>query len=46
MQQTLTADPYLVPLHGLTIEPHTSTSHPKPHTQLLPLFSLTKTVIK
>ncbi|KLT43057.1 hypothetical protein CC85DRAFT_284814 [Cutaneotrichosporon oleaginosum] len=37
------ANPYLAPLHGLTIEPHEPDSHPRPHTQLLPLFSLAKT---
>jgi len=39
-------DPYIVPLHGLSIEPHGHNSHPRPHTQLLPLFSLAKTAIK
>ncbi|ORX37296.1 glycosyl transferase family 90-domain-containing protein [Kockovaella imperatae] len=38
-------NPYLVPLHGLTIEHHAATSHPRPHTHLLPLFSLAKTSI-
>lgn len=38
-------NPYLVPLHGLTIEAHEPNSHPRPHTQLLPLFSLAKTSI-
>jgi hypothetical protein len=42
----LTVDPYQVPLHGLTLEPHGHDSHPRPHTQLLPLFSLAKTSIK
>jgi hypothetical protein len=37
------ANPYLAPLHGLTLEPHEPDSHPRPHTQLLPLFSLAKT---
>ncbi|GMK57357.1 hypothetical protein CspeluHIS016_0401910 [Cutaneotrichosporon spelunceum] len=37
------ANPYLAPLHGLTIEPHEPDSQPRPHTQLLPLFSLAKT---
>lgn len=41
----LCQNPYLVPLHGLTIEPHTPDSHPRPHTRLLPLFSLAKTSI-
>ncbi|KAK4685681.1 hypothetical protein P7C73_g4466, partial [Tremellales sp. Uapishka_1] len=41
----LCQNPYLVPLHGLTLEPHTPESHPRPHTQLLPLFSLAKTSI-
>lgn len=41
----LCQNPYLVPLHGLTIEPHTPASHPRPHTRLLPLFSLAKTSI-
>lgn len=36
-------NPYLAPLHGLTLEPHEPDSHPRPHTQLLPLFSLAKT---
>lgn len=39
-------DPYVVPLHGLSIEPHGHNSHPRLHTQLLPLFSLAKTAIK
>ncbi|WVW84823.1 hypothetical protein I302_106858 [Kwoniella bestiolae CBS 10118] len=38
-------NPYLIPLHGLTLEPHGHDSLPKPHTQLLPLFSLAKTSI-
>ncbi|EIW73449.1 hypothetical protein TREMEDRAFT_42362 [Tremella mesenterica DSM 1558] len=38
-------NPYLIPLHGLTIETHDRDSHPRPHTQLLPLFSLAKTSI-
>lgn len=42
----LIVDPYIVPAHGLTIEPHIKSSHPRPHTQLLPLFSLAKTSIK
>ncbi|BEI86445.1 hypothetical protein CcaverHIS002_0607320 [Cutaneotrichosporon cavernicola] len=37
------ANPYLAPLHGLTIEPHEPDSYPRPHTQVLPLFSLAKT---
>ncbi|AAW42848.2 CAP1-related [Cryptococcus deneoformans JEC21] len=41
----LCQNPYLIPLHGLTIEPHEPYSHPRPHTQLLPLFSLAKTSI-
>ncbi|OXG27210.1 hypothetical protein C367_02639 [Cryptococcus neoformans Ze90-1] len=41
----LCQNPYLIPLHGLTIEPHEHYSHPRPHTQLLPLFSLAKTSI-
>lgn len=41
----LCQNPYLVPLHGLLIEPHDQHSHPRPHTQLLPLFSLTKTSV-
>ncbi|WVQ83028.1 hypothetical protein IAT38_005166 [Cryptococcus sp. DSM 104549] len=41
----LCQNPYLIPIHGLTIEPHTPHSHPRPHTQLLPLFSLAKTSI-
>lgn len=43
---TLIVDPYQVPLHGLTLEPHGHDSHPRPHTQLLPLFSLAKTSVK
>lgn len=39
------ADPYLTSLHGLLLEPHDVDSHPRPHTQLLPLFSLAKTSI-
>lgn len=47
VEPTMTfTDPYLIPLHGLTIEPHEQDSHPRPHTQLLPLFSLAKTSIK
>ena len=46
MVALLILDPYIVPAHGLTIEPHTKASHPRPHTQLLPLFSLAKTSIK
>lgn len=38
-------DPYLTPLHGLLLEPHDADSHPRPHTQLLPLFSLAKTSV-
>ncbi|TXT13364.1 hypothetical protein VHUM_00731 [Vanrija humicola] len=38
-------NPYLVPLHGLTLEAHTPDSHPRPHSQLLPLFSLAKTSV-
>ncbi|WWC70900.1 uncharacterized protein I206_104852 [Kwoniella pini CBS 10737] len=38
-------NPYLIPVHGLTLEPHGHDSLPKPHTQLLPLFSLAKTSI-
>ncbi|KAL1408186.1 hypothetical protein Q8F55_004991 [Vanrija albida] len=38
-------NPYLVPLHGLTLEAHTPESHPRPHSQLLPLFSLAKTSV-
>lgn len=38
-------NPYIVPLHGLTLEAHTPASHPRPHSQLLPLFSLAKTSI-
>ncbi|WWC88513.1 uncharacterized protein L201_003424 [Kwoniella dendrophila CBS 6074] len=38
-------NPYLIPLHGLTLEPHGHDSLPKPHTQLLPLFSLAKTSV-
>ncbi|WVQ73253.1 hypothetical protein IAR50_002821 [Cryptococcus sp. DSM 104548] len=41
----LCQNPYVIPLHGLTIEPHEPHSHPRPHTQLLPLFSLAKTSI-
>ncbi|WVR06467.1 hypothetical protein IAU60_003498 [Kwoniella sp. DSM 27419] len=41
----LCQNPYLIPLHGLTLEPHGHDSHPRPHTQLLPLFSLAKTSI-
>ncbi|KAK8858698.1 hypothetical protein IAR55_002927 [Kwoniella newhampshirensis] len=41
----LCQNPYLIPIHGLTIEPHGHDSHPRPHTQLLPLFSLAKTSI-
>jgi beta-1,2-xylosyltransferase len=41
----LTSDPYLIPLHGLLLSPHDAGSHPRPHTQLLPLFSLAKTSI-
>lgn len=40
------SDPYLVPLHGLTLEKHGPDSHPRPHTQLLPLFSLARTSLK
>ncbi|WVF69132.1 hypothetical protein IAT40_003906 [Kwoniella sp. CBS 6097] len=41
----LCQNPYLIPLHGLTLEAHGHDSHPRPHTQLLPLFSLAKTSI-
>lgn len=41
----LCSNPYLIPLHGLTIEAHEPDSHPRPHSQLLPLFSLAKTSI-
>ncbi|ODO05163.1 hypothetical protein L198_01851 [Cryptococcus wingfieldii CBS 7118] len=41
----LCQNPYVIPIHGLTIEPHEPSSHPRPHTQLLPLFSLAKTSI-
>jgi len=44
--RALRLDPYQVPIHGLTLEPHGHDSHPRPHTQLLPLFSLAKTSIK
>ncbi len=58
------SDPYLMELHGLTLEPvsssdlnsdryvlivllpqHGPESHPKPHTSLIPLFSLAKTSV-
>lgn len=32
--------------HGLYIEPHNAQSKPLPHTELLPVFGLAKTVIK
>lgn len=39
------ANPYLLDLHGLTVEKHGPASHPRPHTSLLPLFSLAKTSV-
>lgn len=38
-------NPYLMDLHGLTVEKHGPSSHPRPHTSLLPLFSLAKTSV-